>query len=72
MTSIVLVAAAILLGAIAIVFKLLAKPKKAEKSEKAQILRQLLALSDQDVATGNSRPHSGNSRPHRRQAAAGR
>ena len=72
MTSIVLVGIAFFLGVLAIVFKLRAKPKKAEKWEKAQIMRQLLTLSEQDVASGSARPHSASTRTHRRQATASR
>ncbi len=75
MTSIILVGVASALVVFAIVVKARAsKRKKADKWEKAEIVKRLVALSDhENAANGISRPKSVLRTPAaRRRAAAGR
>jgi len=75
MTTIVAVGAASFLILLAIMLKVrAAKPKRAEKWEKAEIMKRLLALSEkEDIANGISRqqPLAKKQAPRRRAAAAG-
>ena len=72
MTTIVLVGVAIALVLFAIIVKARAgKPKRLEKGEKAQILKQLLALSErEDTVKGIPRQQSVSQRPTPRRRAA--
>ena len=74
MTTIVAVGAASFLILLAIMLKVrAAKPKRAEKWEKAEIMKRLLALSEkEDIANGISRqqPLAKKPAPRRRAAAA--
>ena len=72
MTTIVLVAMAIALALFAIILKAGAgKPKKAEKWEKAQIVKRLVALSErEDMVNGVSPPPSASQSPTPRRRAA--
>jgi hypothetical protein len=75
MTTIVLVGAAIVLAVAAIIAAVRAsKPKKAEKWEKAQIVKRLVMLSEnENKANGISRQPSASQRPALgRGATAGR
>jgi len=75
MTTIVLVGVASVLAVVAIITKARAgKPKKAEKWEKAQIVKRLVALSErEDMVKETSRQQSVSQSPAlRRGAAAGR
>ena len=73
MTTTVLVGVASFLVVLAIIVKArAAKPKKPERWEKAQIVKQLLALSErEDIVNGISRqkPVSQKPAPRRRAAA---
>ena len=72
MTTIVLVGVASVLAVLAIILKARAsKPKKPQKWEKAQIVKQLLALSEhEESVNGISRPQSVSKRPTSRRHAA--
>jgi hypothetical protein len=74
MTTIVLVGVASFLVVLAIILRArAAKAKKPEKWEKAQIVKRLLALSEnEDIVNGTSRqqPVSQSPTPYRRAAAA--
>ena len=75
MTTMVLVGVASALAVLAITMRARAgKPKKAEKLEKARIVKRLLALSEREqVVKGISRQQSVSQRPApRRRATAGR
>lgn len=75
MTTIVLVGGASALAVFAILVKARAgKPKKAQKKEKAEIVKRLLALSEREnIVKGTSRQQSLSQSPApRRRAAAGR
>jgi len=69
---IVLIGMAFSAAAFAIIAKArVAKPKKAEKWEKAQIVKQLLALSEgEDKVNGTSRQQSASQSPTPRSRAA--
>ena len=71
MTTIVLIGVASFLAAFGIIVKVGSKPKKPEKWEKAQIVKQLLALSErEDVVKGIPRQQSVSQRPTPRRRAA--
>jgi hypothetical protein len=72
MTTIVLVGVASFLVVFAIIVKARGgKPKKPEKWEKAQIVKQLLALSErEDMVKGIPRQQSVSQRPTPRRRAA--
>ena len=75
MTTLLLIGVASALAVSAIILKACAgRHKKAEKREKAEIVKQLLALSErEDMELGISRQPSGSQRPvAQRRAAAGR
>ena len=74
MITMVLVGISSLLALLAIILKArAAKPKETEKCERAQIVKQLLALSErEDIMNGVARKKSVSQRPTpRRRAAAG-
>ena len=72
MTTIVLVGVASFFVVLAIIVKVrAAKPKKPEKWEKAQIVKQLLALSEREnMVKGIPRQQSVSQRPTPRRRAA--
>ena len=75
MTTILLIGAASAVAVCALMLKArVFKPKKAEKREKAEIVKQLLALSEREnMVQGISRQPSVSQNPvSRRRAAAGR
>ena len=75
MTTILLIGAASAMAVCTLLVKArVFKPKKAEKREKAEIVKQLLALSEREnTIQGISRPPSVSQNPSpRRRAAAGR
>jgi len=73
MTTIALVGVVSALAVLAITMKARAnKPKKADRREKARIVKRLLALSEREqISKGTSRQQSVSQAPRRR-AAAGR